>query len=313
MSEGSDLARQYHRDLPQRIRDYLRQQRGISDAVIDLRLLGWNGSRITIPIVDQGGSFAFFKLAKDPEDNTDSPKMLTSPGGHAELYGWERILANSERIIICEGEFDRLVLESRGLAAVTSTGGAGTFRPEWAEAFREIPHVYVCFDNDDAGRAGAERVARLIPNTKIVRLPEEVGEGGDATDYFVRLGKSREEFEQLLEAAQSLPGSEQETPLSSEPYRVVSAMDEEVDTLKSSVDIEELIARYVPLRRTAQKYSIGRCPFHEDRNPSFVVYPQTQTFHCFGCREHGDVISFLMRIERLTFPEALRVLRELGG
>jgi DNA primase len=314
MTDDLALAKEYNLKLLQHIRDYLREQRGISEAVIDLRLLGWNGSRITIPIFDQGGSVAFFKFAKDPEDNkSDSPKMVTSPGGHAELYGWERVLLNPEQIIICEGEFDRLVLESQGFAAVTSTGGAGTFRPEWAEAFCEIPHVYVCFDNDDAGRAGAERVARLIPHARIVQLPEEVGEGGDVTDFLVRLGKSREEFEQLLEAAQSLPHSEQETPLSSEPYRVVSAMDEEVDTLKSLVDIEELVARYVPLRRTAQKYSIGRCPFHEDRNPSFVVYPQTQSFHCFGCREHGDVISFLMRKERLTFPEALRVLREMNG
>jgi DNA primase len=77
------------------------------------------------------------------------------------------------------------------------------------------------------------------------------------------------------------------------------------------VAIEDVIARYVPLRRGGQNYLVARCPFHEDRNPSFVVYPQTQSFYCFGCREHGDVLSFLMRMEHLTFPEALNVLREL--
>jgi CHC2 zinc finger/Toprim-like len=311
MPEGLALAKQYHRNLPARIGDYLHHQRGISEAVIDLHLLGWNGRRITIPIFSRAGALAFFKLAKDPEDKSQSPKMLAPAGVHAELYGWERVQANPERISICEGEFDRLVLESHGFAAATSTGGALTFWPEWAEAFQEIPNVYICFDNDAAGHAGAERVARLIPHAKIVRLPEEVGEGGDVTDYFVRLGKSREEFEKLLETARPLPPAEPVMPVTSGAYRVVGPIDDEVDRLKSLVAIEDIITRYVSLRRTSQNHLTGRCPFHPDRTPSFVVYPQTQSFYCFGCREHGDVLSFLMRMERLTFPEALKVLREI--
>ncbi|PYV26875.1 MAG: hypothetical protein DMG97_09875 [Acidobacteria bacterium] len=86
----------------------------------------------------------------------------------------------------------------------------------------------------------------------------------------------------------------------------------QVDRLKRSTAIEDLVARYVELYTSGQNYR-ARCPFHEDRNPSFVVYPQTQSFYCFGCREHGDVLSFLMRQERLTFPEALKVLRKLNG
>jgi DNA primase len=304
-------AKEYHRNLPDRVRGSLRNQRGISDAVIDLHLLGWNGSRITIPVFSCAGAMAFFKLAKDPEDKSDSPKMLVPAGAHAELYGWERILANPERIIICEGEYDRLVLETLGFAAVTSTGGALTFRPEWAEAFCEIPNVYICYDNDAAGQEGAERVGRLIPHARIVRLPEEVGEGGDVTDYFVRLGKSREEFEELLEAAQPLSPKDVEMPARSETYRITGPIDDEVDRLKSLMAIEDIIGRYVPLRRTSQNYLTGRCPFHQDRNPSFVVYPETRSFYCFGCREHGDVLSFLMRMEQLTFPEALKVLREI--
>jgi DNA primase len=311
MPDGLSLAREYHRNLLGRIREYLRVQRGIADTVIDLYLLGWNGSRISIPILDRNGEFAFFKLARDPDDNTGSPKMLATPGAHAALYGWERIVVKREQIIICEGEFDRLVLESRGFAAVTSTGGALTFRPEWAEAFRDIPNILICFDNDDAGHEGAERVAQLIPYARIVQLPGEVGEGGDVTDFFVRLGKSREEFLGLLQAAQPLPPRVRAIPTNSELSRVVGPIDDEVERLKSLVAIEDVIARYVPLRRGGQNYLVARCPFHEDRNPSFVVYPQTQSFYCFGCREHGDVLSFLMRMEHLTFPEALNVLREL--
>src|SRR5690242_10275043 len=103
MSEGFQLAREYHCNLPAPVREYLQQARGISPEIIDRHLLDWNGSRITVPIFDRTGQFAFFKLAKGPNDQTASPKVLATPGAHAELYGWERVLANPEQIIICEG------------------------------------------------------------------------------------------------------------------------------------------------------------------------------------------------------------------
>src|SRR5437879_5979357 len=234
MADGLALA-QDHRNLPPRIRQYLRDKRGISDAITDLRLLGWNGSRITIPIFNRQGELAFFKLAKDPEDKTDSAQMLATAGAHAELYDWQTVLAKPEQIIICEGEFDRLVLESRGFAAVTSTGGAATFRPEWAEAFHEIPTIYMCFDNDGAGQAGAERVAQLIPHARIVRLPEDVGEGGDVTDFFVRLGRSPKEFVRLLEEAQPLPEEKRAESLPWQPAWGRVHRDGEVERLKSAI------------------------------------------------------------------------------
>ncbi len=178
------LATQYHLALPDRIRDYL-NDRGIPDSVVDRHLLGWNGSRITIPIPDREGIVRSVKLAKDPEDQSLSPKMLATPGARFELYGWEEILGKPDEIIVCEGEFDRLVLEAQGLHAVTSTGGAHSFRPDWAEFFHDIPNVYLCFDRDQAGQRGVDRVARLIPHAKVIDLPDEVGEGGDVTDFFV--------------------------------------------------------------------------------------------------------------------------------
>ncbi len=301
-----ELVRQYHTALPERIRRYLVDVRGISDDSINHHLLGWDGRRITIPIFNRDGLFSFFKLAKDPQDTSDSPKMLALPGSHAELYGWERVMVNPERIVICEGEFDRLVLESRGLAAVTSTGGAQVFRAEWAEDFKEIPNVYVAFDNDAAGRAGAERVARLIPQVRLVSWPEEIGEGGDVTDFLVRLGRTVEDFEQLLAVAQTLP------PEPAEPARPVRPMgpNTEIQDLKSRVRIEELIGRHIPLRPSGQNYTAS-CPFHEDTKPSFVVFSQTQSFYCFGCQAHGDVITFLMRQEGLGFRGAVEALKQL--
>lgn len=299
MVQFPSLAHDYHRRLPRRLWRYLLDERGLSERVVHAALLGWNGTRITIPIFDRERRFVYFKLAKDPEDRTDSPKMLLPAGAKAELYGWEHLRASRQEIVICEGEFDRLVLESRDIAAVTSTAGAGVFHPEWAEAFRAIPNVYVSFDNDEAGRKGAEHVARLIPQARIVTLPDDVGPGGDVTDFFVRLKRTREEFLALCAAARPL-----------EKPAVTARSHEQRVSVSVPTRIEDLVHRYIPLRQTGANL-VARCPFHADRTPSFVVFPSTQTFHCFGCQAHGDAITFLMRVERLTFREAIRALRNL--
>ncbi len=295
----------YHRALPDRIRAYL-NARGVPDAMIDAYVLGWTGSKISIPIPNRDGEIAFFKLRKDPDDPSDGPKMLTSPAGaHAEIYGWERVLAKPASIVICEGEFDRLVLEARGFAAVTSTAGAGTFLPEWAPYFRDIPDVYLCFDNDDAGRNGAARVAALIPLARAITWPPEIGEGGDVTDFFVALGRNAEDFRILLRAAQPLP-LRMPTPVVGQGPMT----DTDIDEVKSTIAIEDIVARYLELTVRGQNY-VARCPFHQDRTPSLVVFPATQTFHCFGCRAHGDALTFLMKIENLTFREAFRIFQQL--
>jgi len=69
----TDLARRFHRELPEGIRAYL-NGRGIPNEMIDLSLIGWNGWRITIPIFNCDGELAFFKQAKDPDDKSDSPR-----------------------------------------------------------------------------------------------------------------------------------------------------------------------------------------------------------------------------------------------
>lgn len=306
-----ELAVRHHESLPERIRQYL-NVRGVTDELIDLHLLGWNGERITLPIFDREGRFAFFKLAKDPDDQREGPKMLATPGSSIELYGWERLRVKPPRIILCEGEFDRFVLEGHGFGAVTSTGGAGVFRPEWAEAFREIPDVYICFDRDEMGQRGARRVAVMIPHAKLVALPEEVGLGGDVTDFFVRLGRTREDFLRLLETAQPLEpgqGKVEPKPEGRGPRR---SPDPEVEALKSRVAIDALVGGYIRLWHNGQTYR-ARCPFHEDHSPSFVVYPGTRSFYCFGCGAYGDVLTFIMRAEGVGFREALNRLREFAA
>ncbi len=86
----------------------------------------------------------------------------------------------------------------------------------------------------------------------------------------------------------------------------------EVEEVKSRLNIVELVGRYVALKPSGQRFK-GRCPFHPDDTPSFTVSPDKGLWHCFGCHAGGDAIGFLMKIERLSFPEALaRLARELG-
>ncbi len=302
------LAEAYHADLPPRVRAYLKG-RGIADAVIDRHLVGWNGSRVTIPIGNRQGEIAFFKLAKDPDDAGDSPKMLAPRGMRYELYGWEQLLARPQRLIVCEGEFDRLVLETQGLPAVTSTGGAGTFRHEWTGYFAAIPEIYLCFDRDEAGWRGTQKIGQLIPHAKVVVLPEEVGEGGDVTDFFVRLGRGREDFEKLLADAKPVPPSSEPERAPVRTWHAGDPSRARIERIKRELPIAEVIGERIELWRSGSVF-LGRCPFHEDDRPSFAVYPETKSFYCFGCSKYGDVITFVRELDHLSFPEALDALEK---
>jgi DNA primase len=85
-----------------------------------------------------------------------------------------------------------------------------------------------------------------------------------------------------------------------------------LDEIKSRIDIADLIGREVELRRAGRLYK-GLCPFHPDRNPSFFVYPDQWTYHCFGCGAHGSGIDFVMNRRGLSFAEALAFLAREAG
>ena len=84
--------------------------------------------------------------------------------------------------------------------------------------------------------------------------------------------------------------------------------------IKSRLDLVEIVEEYLPLRKSGSSYS-GFCPFHANtRTPAFVVFPESQTWRCFGaCAEGGDVFSFVMKKEGWDFKEALSHLAERAG
>ena len=85
-----------------------------------------------------------------------------------------------------------------------------------------------------------------------------------------------------------------------------------LDDLLARTDLVELIAARVPLKRAGREYQ-GRCPFHDERTPSFTVSPTKQFYHCFGCGAHGSAIKFLMEYDRLEFLDAVEELARRAG
>jgi DNA primase len=85
-----------------------------------------------------------------------------------------------------------------------------------------------------------------------------------------------------------------------------------LDDIRAGVDIVDLIGRFVNLRKAGVNWK-GLCPFHGEKTPSFMVNPKKGIFHCFGCGVGGDVFGFLMRQDRLSFPEAVRALAKTAG
>lgn len=87
---------------------------------------------------------------------------------------------------------------------------------------------------------------------------------------------------------------------------------DQVARVREKIDIVAFISEYLPLKKTGRNFTT-LCPFHSEKTPSFVISPERQIWHCFGCNKGGDCFSFLMGYENLEFSEALRILAKRVG
>lgn len=88
--------------------------------------------------------------------------------------------------------------------------------------------------------------------------------------------------------------------------------DELIDRISERADIVEIISHYLPLKKAGKNYK-ALCPFHQEKTPSFMVSPEKQLFHCFGCGAGGNVFNFVMKWEKISFPEAVKMTGEKVG
>jgi archaellum biogenesis ATPase FlaH len=216
----------YHELLSERddVLRWLRDERGLSIETIIKHQIGWaDGSlrqhlltkdftiteMMKTGLVDQNGRDFLLAHVTIPYHAAGNVVLIrgkemggkyrTPPGQKGRLFNPD-VTWGAEQIVVTEGEFDALVLEQLGYAAV-GVPGATSWQDSWNGYFTEAKKVYVCFDNDAPGMAGAEKVARAIgPSSRIVRMPEALpGESkNDPSEWIVKKGHGKDDFQLLL-------------------------------------------------------------------------------------------------------------------
>lgn len=198
----------YHKVLPERIKKYLEEKRGISNDWQHTFMLGWASfygkNWIVIPYKDVEGSYSYLKLRRDPEISEGEKYMRFPSGAESAVYGIEVLKEELDLLLITEGEFDAMVATISGIPTISFSTGAASYKNEirkHAEQLTKIKKIYVCLDADNAGIVASHEVMKellaVAPDAELYRvdLSEKVrGIGKDITDYFVNCGGTPDEL-----------------------------------------------------------------------------------------------------------------------
>jgi hypothetical protein len=183
---------------------WLKTKRGITKDTVKKFRLGWNGSRITIPVLDSARRIVNVRMYKPNTPGKD--KVISYKAGYGATRLFPLYNLDKKSVVLFEGEMDTLLGCDLGLPAIGTTGGAGTWKSAWSRFFTG-KNVYICYDRDIQGVAGAAKVAKaLLRHAKavyVVELPiDKLRESGgqDFTDYIVTHRYSIQDFKQLLKA-----------------------------------------------------------------------------------------------------------------
>ena len=193
-----------------KILKWLKMKRGISEDTVRRFSLGWDGERITIPVRDIARRAVNVRRYKPNGDGSSKVISYGAGYGGARLFPIHNL--DGKSVILFEGEMDTLLASQLSLPAVTSTGGAGTWKPSWNKFFFG-KRVYICYDVDEQGRKGAAKVAKQLSKVArevhVVELPTEgMPDNGDFTD-FIMAGHTVADFKRLLKDTPKV-GSEKE-------------------------------------------------------------------------------------------------------
>lgn len=220
------------------------------------------------------------------------------PEAASALYHAEGV-QRGKRTYLFEGEADVWLATTLGIAGFSFLCGAGSCPTAAVLDLQAADpwHILVCYDNDKAGRHGSLSVVGKLRSVGLAAdaldlSASGIGEHGDFTDLYLSCGRNRDA---LLDTLGSLPHLPPPLPRHQQRHALDRASD--ADNAAQLILLAERLTR---LKRAGAAY-VGRCPFHEDRTPSFYVYLDGH-FHCFGCQAHGGLERFrsLMRERRLV-------------
>lgn len=202
--------------------DWLLEKRGLARETIEQYKIGHDGQRYFIPITNTHGDYVNVRRYKPGADASDKMLSWRAGFGSARLFPLT-FHSNNETVYLFEGEMDTLLARQNGLNAVTTTGGAGTWRDQWSREFAGRD-VVICYDEDAAGRRGAQNVAHAIraqaTSIKVTRIPLAEPPGADFTNYIVDHGHTVGDFLALVEQTALYQSDEVVTPLPQEPEDV---------------------------------------------------------------------------------------------
>lgn len=324
-------------NIPTKHQEWL-NARGISDAVLFKNNISVSETgEIIIPIYDPSGVFLYNKYRRNPWSE-EGPKYRYDKGSSAALYNLNSSIFTKDAVIICEGELDAMALQSRGYYAVSTTGGAGTFKEEWV-AFLNDSEIYICYDNDLAGMQGTLRLLKFMPEAKVILLPTSISIK-DVTDFLIK--NSLEHFDHLMQEAKMwvLPTTKDECRTVSDefekrlqsmlahgemndfPHIMLAAVSEIYDSFKPKLKkgAQEVCdgdaiarARAVPIGDFVQfnKKGDAPCIAHEDKHPSMHWFKKNNKVKCFPCGFNGDTIDVVMKQFNLPVGEAIKKINSI--
>jgi len=295
-------------------------------------------NEIVIPVRNIDGVELFRKYRRSFHE-TNGPKYRYEFGATASLFGMEQLknLAPESLVIVVEGEFDALALRTLGYVAVSTTGGAKTWRKEWGDMLLPFD-VVLAYDADTAGIEGMLNVASITPNASIAWIPVQYGK--DHTEI-IHAGHSEELRNAIDNAKTYSTFIEADTRLTTlrafqrelvadrqrvlmdpngTPFHIdIALVYVQSEATKNRVsnekrqinpnDSEIEKAKGYPIRNLMKvnKQGMTKCLWHNDNTPSMKLYADGHLY-CFVCGKRADAIDIYRMLHTCDFRTALKFL-----